>query len=137
MCARRARAHTRARPRHPTDLVDAGIFPPFPTPSDRDGADGFVAASITESSDYIKIIIDDGAWLGTPIPTLSQDQVRAVVAAAHERGMRAIAHASTHAEAEPVLAVGVDGLAHVFRAPSWSDALAGDPAHVRSAGCSR
>lgn len=99
---------------HPTDLVAAGILPSFPTLDAVEAASDFVADRVAEGSDYIKIIVDDGAWLGSQIPTLSQEQLRAVVLAAHEQGKHAVAHASTHAEAERAIASGVDGLAHVF-----------------------
>lgn len=99
---------------HPTDLVEAGFLPPFATLGPEDSADAFVAARLDEGSDHIKIIIDDGAWLGMDLPTLSDQQVRQVVLAAHERGKQAIAHASTHIETERALDAGVDGLAHVF-----------------------
>lgn len=46
--------------------------------------DRFVADRIREGSDYLKFVVDDG---GTPpLPTLTPDQVRAVIAAAHRRG---------------------------------------------------
>ena len=99
---------------HPSDLVDAGLFPPFPAVRAADEADDFVAARLAEGSDYIKLIVDDGTWLATPIPTLTPEQIHALVAAAHDRGAQAIAHASTRPEAQRALAAGVDGLAHVF-----------------------
>lgn len=99
---------------HPTDLVDAGLFPPFPVVRRGDEAEDFVAARLAEGSDYLKIIIDDGTWLSAPIPTLHTPQIHALVRAAHAHRTRAIAHASTHPEAHRALEAGVDGLAHVF-----------------------
>lgn len=98
---------------HPTDLVDMGVFPAFPTLSGEEDPGEFVADRVAEGSDYIKLIVDDGQWLGTPIPTLSQPQIQQVVAAAHQHCKQAIAHASTHAETDQALTAGVDGLAHV------------------------
>lgn len=80
---------------HPTPLVEMGVFPAFPTLSASDDVDEFVRQRVAEGSDYVKLIIDDGAWLGTPMPTLSDRQVHAVVRSAHRHGTQAVAHAST------------------------------------------
>ena len=98
---------------HPTQLAEMGMFPEFPTLSDGDSAEEFVAGRIAEGSDYLKLILDDGEWLGTPLPTLSDRQVRAVVESAHDHGKQAVAHVSTHADALRALDSDVDGLAHV------------------------
>lgn len=99
---------------HPTDLAEAGYLPPFAALAPEDSVDAFVAARLAEGSDHIKVIVDDGAWLGLDLPTLSGAQVRAVVRAAHLRREQVIAHACSHVETERALQAGVDGLAHVF-----------------------
>lgn len=86
---------------------------PVPTPTTAD-ADAWVAARLAEGSDYIKIVIEDGASWGGELPTLAPDTVRALVAAAHARGVLAVAHVSTRVAARLALEAGVDGLMHLF-----------------------
>ena len=86
---------------------------PVPTPTTAD-ADDWVAARLAEGSDYIKIVIEDGASWGGELPTLAPDTVRALVRAAHARGVLAVAHVSTRAAALLALEAGADGLMHLF-----------------------
>lgn len=86
---------------------------PVPTPTTAD-ADAWVAARLAEGSDYIKIVIEDGASWGGELPTLAPETVRALVTAAHARGVLAVAHVSTYAAAGLALEAGVDGLMHLF-----------------------
>ncbi|MEU6955050.1 amidohydrolase family protein [Streptomyces sp. NPDC045714] len=95
---------------------------PFDTIADPARAASFVAARAAEGSDYLKIVIDDGAMAGTPVPALGRDTAAALVDAARAAGLKTIAHACTAREAALALDVGVDGLAHV-----WADTPAGDP----------
>lgn len=81
-----------------------------------DQAREFVAARLAEGSDYLKIVIDDGASHGTQLPTLSPETVAALTEAGHAAGLRVIAHAITAREVEIALDAGVDGLGHV-----WAD----------------
>jgi len=88
---------------------------PIPTLSRPDEAEAFVAARFAEGSDFLKIVIDDGAWFrGTPGPTLDEPTAAALVQAAHARGKMAVAHIGTQADARAALDAGVDGLAHLF-----------------------
>jgi imidazolonepropionase-like amidohydrolase len=87
---------------------------PIPTISRPESAQAFVDARINEGSDYIKIVYDDGASYGLSFPTLDRETLTAVIAAAHERSMRAVVHVSTLEAAREALAAGADGLAHVF-----------------------
>ncbi len=64
--------------------------------------------------DYLKISIDHGLSAGTEIPVLAPDTVRALVAAAHDAGLRTIAHVASAADTAMAVDAGVDGLAHVF-----------------------
>ncbi|MEO7015796.1 MAG: amidohydrolase family protein [Leifsonia sp.] len=98
---------------HPTGLVQRGFYPPFPTLSAPEEADDFVANRVSEGSDYLKIIIDDGDLLGFPRPTLSPEIVQALVAAAHRRGLLAIVHVLDHRAARAAAEAGADGLAHL------------------------
>ncbi len=77
-------------------------------------AQPFVDARVKEGSDYIKIILDNGATYGKKIPTLSYDEVKALVEAAHKDGKLAVVHVSQLADARAAIADGADGLAHVF-----------------------
>jgi imidazolonepropionase-like amidohydrolase len=80
-----------------------------PTLSQPDEADSFVAKRVSEGSDFLKII------LGPPrMPMLSERTVEALVAAAHKRGLLAVAHVDRLSEAKAAVRAGVDGLAHIF-----------------------
>lgn len=59
----------------------------------KDDADAFVGARINEGSDFIKLIVDDMHGYGTALrmPTLSQAQVEASIAAAGKRGKLSVA----------------------------------------------
>ncbi len=87
---------------------------PIPTLSAPADAAGWVAARLAEGSDFIKIVVEDGAVIDLPTPTLDQPTVRALVDAAHQHGKLAVAHATSVAAARLALAAGVDGLVHVF-----------------------
>lgn len=88
----------------------AGAFDPVTGPRD---AAAFVAARVAEGADYVKVVIDHGTTAGADIPVLSPDTVAALTAAAHDAGLRVIAHAASAADATTALDAGVDGLAHV------------------------
>jgi imidazolonepropionase-like amidohydrolase len=91
----------------------------IPTLSGPDQARAFVDARIAEGSDYIKIVYDDGALAGMPLPTLDAATVRAAIAAAHARDRLAVVHISTGDAARTVIDAGADALVHIFtdRAP--------------------
>ncbi|WP_225728458.1 MULTISPECIES: amidohydrolase family protein [unclassified Nocardia] len=99
---------------YPWWLVEAGYIAPFPTLTDPDEAETFVAARVAEGSDYLKILMDDGITVGTSRPTLRADTVRALTDAAHGRDLLALAHTLTEADTRTAVAAGIDGLAHVF-----------------------
>src|SRR5437588_4186900 len=97
---------------HPAQLVDAGLFPPFPTVDRPEQAAAFVADRIAEGSDYLKIFASGVP--GEPgLPRLSRSTIAALIAAAHQRGLLAIAHATDADTALDTVAAGVDGLAHL------------------------
>ncbi|MEU4761900.1 amidohydrolase family protein [Actinosynnema sp. NPDC023794] len=97
------------------DLGDAAH--PFETVADVAAARAFVTARAAEGVDYLKVVIDDGAVHGADLPVLAPEVVEALVDAAHERGLKVIAHAITAKEVGIAVDAGVDGLAHV-----WCDA---------------
>lgn len=79
-----------------------------------DQAQAWVDARLAEGSDFIKIVIEPGRLWGRSLPTLDAATVQALVSAAHTRGVLAVAHVSTEADAIMALDAGVDGLVHVF-----------------------
>lgn len=91
-------------------------------------APDFVRARQAEGADYLKIVIDDGAVHGADLPTMTPELATALTTAAHDAGLRVIAHAITAPEVSTALDAGVDGLAHV-----WTDLAPGDPASRRLA----
>ena len=68
-------------------------------------ADAWVAARVNEGADYIKVVID--------LPGFDQETVDALVAAAHARGKKVVAHASRFDAVTMAQRAGVDILTHV------------------------
>ncbi|MFJ3840630.1 amidohydrolase family protein [Streptomyces sp. NPDC090054] len=97
---------------HPCQLVEIGMLEPFPTVAGPDHAEAFVAARAAEGADHLKIFIEDGTAIGKPMPLMSAETVTALVRAAHERGLRTVAHTLTRTAARQAIACGIDGLAH-------------------------
>jgi imidazolonepropionase-like amidohydrolase len=87
---------------------------PIPTLAGAADAQAFVDARIAEGSDYIKIVKDNGAMYGLTWPTLSDDELAAVVAAAHWRQKMAVVHIGTQADAVAAIRAGAGGLVHLF-----------------------
>ena len=83
-----------------------------------DEAPAWVLARREEGSDWIKIVHEDGRASGMDIPTLDRDTIGALIAAAHAEGLRAVVHVSTLENGLQAVALGADGLVHV-----WNDAL--------------
>lgn len=101
-----------------TDLRAAGVVSTSPTSAHAqrmhgestvlvaspDEADSWVAARVDEGADYIKVVID--------LPGFDQATVDALVAAAHTRGRKVIAHASRSDAVAMAQAAGADILTH-------------------------
>ena len=87
---------------------------PIPTITSADSAQAFVDARIAEGSDHIKLVYDDGGLFQIKWTTLSEETMRAVIAAAHKRGKMAVVHVSTKAAAQTAIDAGADGLVHLF-----------------------
>lgn len=101
-----------------TDLRAAGIVSTSPTSAHAqrmhadtavlvaspEDADSWVADRVDEGADYIKVVID--------LPGFDQETVDALVAAAHARGRKVIAHASRSDAVAMAQAAGVDILTH-------------------------
>ena len=88
--------HDRMIPHRPEALI-----------SGPEQAEQWVADRVAEGSDYIKIVI------GSPGADHDQATVDALVAAAHEHGKQAVAHASSCAAVAKAQQAGVDVLTHV------------------------
>lgn len=109
-------------------LLDPADVPEFDSVTEPAQATAFVEARRAEGSDYLKLVIDDGATHDTDLPAMTRPVARALTAAAHAAGLRVVAHAITAAEAHRALDAGVDGLAHV-----WADLAPEDPQSRRLA----
>lgn len=83
---------------------------------------GWVRARKSEGSDWIKLVIEPG-WDEETLATLGPETVRALIAAAHDQGLKAVAHASNLDDALMAVEAGADGLVHVWRdrVPSESE----------------
>jgi imidazolonepropionase-like amidohydrolase len=88
--------------------------PTLGTPAE---AVAWVAARQAEGSDFIKIVREDlHVYTDTQsLPSLDATAAAAVIAAAHEAGLRAVVHASAQDAARESLRDGADGLVHVFQ----------------------
>ncbi len=82
-----------------------------------------VAELAARSADIVKIWVDDRNGRA---PQLSPALYGAVIEAAHERTLRVNAHVFYHADAEELVAAGIDGLVHLVRDIEMSDALIAD-----------
>ena len=128
----------RAEPGLPR-IVAAG--PPLTTPgghchyrgAEVDGVDAMreaVAARAARGVDVIKVMASGGMiTVGSAVfgVQFTADELRAAVVAAHDAGLRLLAHAHTLAGIEHALAAGVDGIEHFSclteSGPSWSEDL--------------
>ena len=85
----------------------------IPTLESAAQAQAFVDARIAEGSDFIKIIYDDGHAYKYQLPTLSREELAAVIKAAHARKKIAVVHAGGLRMCIEALEAGADGLAHL------------------------
>ncbi|KAI1616356.1 amidohydrolase [Exophiala viscosa] len=75
----------------------------------------FVRQRVAEEADYIKIMIEEGSVFQTPgLPLLSDEAMVAAVQEAHRHNKVTVAHALTYSAAEKAIAIGIDGLTHLF-----------------------
>lgn len=94
---------------------------PVETLSRPEEAPAWVAARIEEGSDYIKLVYIPGA---ANLPSLDLATATAVIEAAHDQGLMALAHIATRDAAREMIDAGIDGLVHVFAdAPADADFL--------------
>jgi imidazolonepropionase-like amidohydrolase len=93
----------------PGSMLEKLAGQPLPTVDSPAAADAWVDARLRDGADYIKIVYDERE--GGPLDLAT---VRALVHAAHARGVLAVAHTITEQRAREAIAAGVDGLAHLF-----------------------
>lgn len=74
--------------------------------------DALVAAKKKAGAVAIKIVVEDGPPPWFPKPRLSDDQVRAIVRAAHAQGLPVFAHVGSSEHARVVVEAGADGIMH-------------------------
>jgi imidazolonepropionase-like amidohydrolase len=87
---------------------------PIPTITSPEQAEAFVAARVSEGSDYIKIVYDDGSELGLPWKTIDRPTLTAVIRAAKAHKKLAVVHVLAREFARQAIEAGADGLVHLF-----------------------
>jgi imidazolonepropionase-like amidohydrolase len=105
----------------PSMLIGLSFREQFPVVTGPHDAAQFVRDRIAEGADFIKFLIDDGAALGTSMPTLDEQTARIVVDEAHEHGLLAVAHATSAACTLTAIRAGADGLVHAYMNEPPSD----------------
>jgi len=98
---------------HPSEFAPPGMMP---TLAKLEDAKAFVDARVAEGSDYIKIFIEDLSEYPDhkPSPTLSRDEVCAVIGAAHADHVMTTVHVQAEWAAREAIDCGTDGLAHMY-----------------------
>ncbi|KIW99287.1 uncharacterized protein Z519_00950 [Cladophialophora bantiana CBS 173.52] len=89
----------------------------WPNVVTEDDAEPFIERAIRNGSDYIKLMHEAGRAIGIEKGLIVQPREAvqaAIVRAAHERGLKVVAHALSLKDTLEVLRAGVDGLAHTF-----------------------
>ena len=106
---------------HPTQYMSESnnlllrLFYRYPFVNTPDEAVKFVNKQIDGGSDYIKILIENGNYIGYPgLPLLDGDTMKAAVDEAHRHNKLVIAHVTTAETARLAVYAGVDGLGHLF-----------------------
>lgn len=92
----------------PGEFAQRMGFPAEVLLSDPDQIDDWVAEHVRTGADYIKLIVEEPGKPGA----LDPEDIRRVVAAAHERGLRTIAHATSVATTRLAIDNGVDFSTH-------------------------
>jgi imidazolonepropionase-like amidohydrolase/glyoxylase-like metal-dependent hydrolase (beta-lactamase superfamily II) len=78
-----------------------------------DQAQPWVDGRGAAGSDYIKIFSETFAEHGRNVPTLTDAEIAAIVAAAHKDKLMAVAHTLQESRARQAVLAGVDGLVHI------------------------
>jgi imidazolonepropionase-like amidohydrolase len=111
-------------------LISGGIFitPPGGYPIAVFGGNGKTISTTKEApqavnemldqgAGVIKISLESGQIFGQAIPMLTAEQVKAIVATAHQRGTRVAAHATVTKDLKRAIDEGVDDVAHMVVDP--------------------
>jgi imidazolonepropionase-like amidohydrolase len=111
-------------------LISGGIFitPPGGYPLAVFGGNGKTISTTEEAplavnemldqgADLIKISLESGQIFGQRIPMLTTEQVKAIVATAHQRGTRVSAHATVTQDLQRAIDEGSDDVAHMVVDP--------------------
>ncbi|MDR3120100.1 MAG: amidohydrolase family protein [Clostridiales bacterium] len=99
----------------------------FPSASTPEEATKLVSKRVNEGADYIKILVENGDNIGYPgLPVLDDDTLQAAIDEARRLDKLTIAHTTTAAETERVVAAGINGLGHLFFDDQPSDELVAD-----------
>jgi imidazolonepropionase-like amidohydrolase len=117
-------------------LVSGGIFitPPGGYPIAVFGGNGRTISTVEEASravnelldqsaDVIKISMESGQIFGQQISMLTTEQVKTIVATAHQHGTRVSAHATVSADLKRAIEEGVDDIAHMTVDPLPDDLI--------------
>ena len=108
---------------HPHQLRRGLGDPVWPTATVPGEAPAFVEGRLAEGADYIKIMVEDGAAFGTPLPVVPPEVVAATVEAAHRRGAMALVHTLSAAATRVAVEAGADGVTHLHYDEVISDDL--------------
>ncbi|GAB3445517.1 amidohydrolase family protein [Streptomonospora sediminis] len=108
---------------HPHQLRGGLGDPVWPTATVPSEAPAFVEGRLAEGAAYIKIMVEDGAAFGTPLPVVPPEVVAATVEAAHERGAMAVVHTFSAAATRVAVEAGADGVTHLHYDEAISDDL--------------
>ncbi len=117
-------------------LISGGIFitPPGGYPIAVFGGNGKTISATEEApqavnemldqgADVIKISLESGQIFGRQIPMLTTEQVKTIVATAHQRGTRVSAHATVTKDMKRAIDEGVDDVAHMVVDPVNDDLI--------------
>lgn len=87
----------------------------IPTVAGPDAAARFVADRVADGADYLKIVLNGVRAATHGAPTMDAPTARALVEAAHSRGLLVVAHIEDLNDVRIAITSGVDGLAHIWR----------------------
>ena len=111
-------------PRGQGESADSRITVAVPPVSTVEAAKQFVADRHSEGADYLKILLTGVRNARSGGPNLDRATVRALVDAAHARGLLAVSHIETLEDVDIALSAGIDGLMHVWRQGGPNAAIA-------------
>lgn len=92
-------------------LAEVATWPKLVTPED---GRRYVQDRLKENVDYIKLMHESGAIMGTEFNKPSLELQKAIIDEAHKAGLRVVAHSLALSDTLEILGAGVDGMAHTF-----------------------